>query len=189
MWHKHGVDEAGDQRGRRQRRAPRPLDEERLRDLALHYVGKFATTRAKLRTYLTRKLRERGWAGAAPADVAALVERIGELGYVDDQAFGLAKANALSSRGFGSRRVRQALQQAGVSEVDAEDGEALARSQATESALRFARRKRIGPYALGHADPAAREKALAALIRAGHEFGLARRIVDAAPGEEFNLDD
>lgn len=187
MWHKHGVDEAGDQRGRRQRRVPKPLDEERLRELALHYVGRFATTRAKLRTYLNRKLRERGWAGAAPADVAALVERIGELGYVDDHAYAVAKASSLSARGFGTRRVRQALQQAGVAEDDAEDGEQLARDQALDSALRFARRKRIGPFAVGETDSAAREKALAALIRAGHDFRLARRIVEAAPGEELNL--
>lgn len=189
MWHKHGVDEAGEQRERPGRRAPRPLDEERLRDLALHYVGKFATTRAKLRTYLNRKLRERGWAGAQPPDVAALVERIGELGYVDDRAFALAKAGALTARGLGGRRVRQALSQAGVAEEDGADGTALAEAQATQSALRFARRKRIGPFALVQADPPAREKALAAMIRAGHSFALARRIVAAAPGEELNLAD
>jgi len=189
VWHKHGVDEAGEQRGRRQRRLPKPLDEERLRELALHYVGKFATTRAKLRTYLNRKLRERGWAGEAPVDVAALVERIAELGYVDDRAFALAKAGALTARGLGTRRVRQALQQAGVAEQDAEDGERLAAEQASQSALRYARRKRIGPFALTAPDPAAREKALAAMIRAGHGFQLARAIVDAPPGEDFNLED
>ncbi|WP_114227003.1 MULTISPECIES: regulatory protein RecX [Sphingomonas] len=183
------MDEAGQQRARRERRAPKPLDEERLRELALHYVGRFATTRAKLRTYLERKLRERGWAGAQPPDTAALVERIGELGYVDDRVFALAKAGSLTARGLGGRRVRQALHQAGVGEEDAAGGLDLAAGQAGESALRFARRKRIGPFALLRPDPAGREKALAALVRAGHDFTLAKRIVAAEPGEDVVFDD
>lgn len=189
VWHKHGVDGAGQQRGRRERRAPRPLDEERLRELALHYVGRFATTRAKLTTYLQRKLRERGWDGERPADVEALVSRIGELGYVDDRAFALAKAGALTSRGMGGRRVRQALHQAGVGEGDAEDGLTLAADRAAESALQFARRRRIGPFALARPDPAGREKSLAAMVRAGHDFAMSRRIVDASPGDDVTFDE
>ncbi|KTW08260.1 RecX family transcriptional regulator, partial [Sphingomonas sanguinis] len=34
-----------------------------LERLALRYVERFATTEGKLVDYLTRKLRERGWAG------------------------------------------------------------------------------------------------------------------------------
>jgi regulatory protein len=45
----------------RPRRALPPLDQAALQELALRYVGKYATTRAKLRAYLGRKLRERGW--------------------------------------------------------------------------------------------------------------------------------
>jgi regulatory protein len=164
------------------------LDQERLRELALHYVGRFATTRAKLTIYLQRKLRERGWEGDQPADVEALVSRIGELGYVDDRAFALAKAGALTSRGMGGRRVRQALNQAGVGEGDAEDGIDLAADRAAESALRFAQRRRIGPFALTRPDPAAREKSLAAMVRAGHDFAMSRRIVDAGPGDEVTFD-
>ena len=189
MWHKHGVDGAGQERGRREKRAPRPLDDDSLRELALRYVGRFATTRAKLGTYLQRKLRERGWAGEQPADIPALVGRIGELGYVDDRAFALAKAGALTARGLGGRRVRQALHQAGVDEDDAEEGLDLAAGRAAESALRFARRRRIGPFAVAKPDPAGREKSLAAMVRAGHDFALSRKIVDAAPGEEPTLDD
>jgi len=184
VWHNHGVGRGTDQQNSsaRARRAPRPLDEERLRDLALHYVGRFATTRAKLATYLARKLRERGWAGEAAPDLPSLVERLAELGYVDDRAFGVAKAGSLTARGYGQRRVRQALTMAGVGEEDAADGTAIAQERAAEAALRYASRRRIGPFALEPHDPAGREKALAAMIRAGHDFALARAIVDAKPG-------
>ena len=189
MWHNQGVEGEGNRSGGSgaNRRPPRPLDQERLRELALHYVGRFATTRAKLATYLSRKLRERGWAGDNPPDVAELVQRLAELGYVDDRAFGIAKAGSLTARGFGKRRVRQALAMAGVTEDDATDANEIADERASDAALRFASRRRIGPFAAEPHDPVQREKALAAMIRAGHDFSIARLIVDAKPGNPPEL--
>ena len=152
--------------------------------MALRYVSRFATTRAKLLSYLKRKLRERGWAGEGAPDLEALAGRFVELGYVDDAAFARAKSSSLSARGYGVRRIQQALSTAGVSETDSEEARAAADEAAVDAALRFARRRRIGPYAEKAPDPAAREKALAAMIRAGHSFGLARVVVETAPGEE-----
>ena len=86
-----------------------PLDEARLKELGLRYVGRFATTRAKLRSYLDRKLRERGWDGAREPDVAAIAERFASQGYVDDSSYALSKARSLIGRGDGKRRVTQAV--------------------------------------------------------------------------------
>ena len=69
------------------------------------YVGRFATTRAKLAQYLRRKLREKGWEAPRPPDIEPLVERLARLGYVDDAAFALSKARSLGQRGYGERRV------------------------------------------------------------------------------------
>jgi regulatory protein len=60
---------------------------------------------------------------------------------------------------------------------------------AADAALRFARRRRIGPYAESAPDRTGREKALASMVRAGHGFELARAVVDAEPGSELDLDD
>jgi regulatory protein len=57
-----------------------------------------------------------------------------------------------------------------------------ARDNEAEAALRFAQRRRIGPFADEPANPRTREKWLAAMIRAGHGFALSRRLVDCAPG-------
>ncbi len=160
------------------RKPPRPLDATRLDELAIAYVGRFATTRAKLAAYLSRKLRERGWDGPQAPDLAALAERLARLGYVDDAAYAQSKARSLGQRGFGERRVTMALRQAGIGEDDGRAARELASRQATEVALRFARRKRIGPFAIEKPDLKARERALAAMVRAGHAFDLARRIVD-----------
>ena len=167
-----------------QRRKIRPpLDAGKLEEMALNYVGRFATSRSKLIAYLQRKLRERGWAGADDAPVEALADRMVRLGYVDDSAFALSKARSLTGRGYGERRVHQALAQAGIEEEKAAAAHSLAEEQAIEAALTFARRRAIGPFANHAHDPAEREKALAAMIRAGHRFGVAKAILDLEPGE------
>ena len=163
-----------------------PLDSGKLNELALSYVGRFATTRAKLKTYLVRKLRERGWDGAAEADLDSITERFAALGYVDDAAFALSKWRSLTSRGYGLRRIEQSLRTAGVEEADGAAARDLARTERVETALHFARRRRIGPFATQPADPKTRQRALSAMVRAGHGFGLARAIVDLAPGAEVD---
>jgi regulatory protein len=166
-------------------RRPRPpLDEEKLNELMMAYVARFATSRAKLAAYLTRKLRERGWAGTGEPPVEAMVTKAARLGFVDDATFALSKARSLTARGYGERRVGQALHAAGIGESDAEPARGHARDDAVEAALRFARRRRLGPFATAIAAPEMREKALSAMVRAGHGFRLAKAILSLAPGSE-----
>lgn len=170
------------------RRAPPPLDEAGLRALALAYAARFATTRARLAQYLARKLRERGWDGAQPADVPALIDRLAGLGYVDDAAYAAMKGRAMAARGLGERRVRAALAAAGV----ADHGDEPAMAEKLATALAFARRRRLGPYAPAAAhEPRRREKWLAAMLRAGHPLDIARKVLaarDAAAAEAL-IDD
>ena len=167
-------------------RAPVSLDSARLEELALRYVGRYATTRAKLIGYLARKLRERGWAGEQEPDLEALAGRLGELGYVDDAAYALAKSQALTARGYGKRRLDDKLRMAGVGDEDSAAAREHAAAQAVDAAIRFAQRRKIGPFATGKADPKQREKAIGAMVRAGHSFGLARVIADMPAGIEVN---
>lgn len=171
----------------RQRKPRPPLDSASLDALALAYVGRFATTRARLMSYLERKLRERGWGDGPAADVAAIAERFAALGYVDDAAYALSRSRALTGRGYGARRVEQSLRHAGVGEADSAPAREHARADSLDSALRFARRRRLGPFASEEADRKARERALGAMIRAGHGMGLARAILALPPGADINL--
>ena len=145
------------------------------------YVGRFATTRAKLAQYLRRKLFEKGWDAPRPPDIETLVERLSKLGYVDDAAFAVGKARSLGQRGYGERRVDMALRQAGVGEDDAALAKAMASEGAVSSAVRYAQRRRIGPFAPEAVDTKGRARALANMVRAGHGFDLARRLVDLPP--------
>jgi regulatory protein len=170
-----------------QRRPRPPLDEDKLNELMLAYVARFATSRAKLASYLSRKLRERGWSGPNEPPIEAMVAKAGRLGFVDDAAFALSKARTLTSRGYGERRVGQALHAAGIEDADSEPARDHAHEERVESALHFARRRRLGPYAATTPGPEAREKALAAMMRAGHGFRLAKFILSLPPGATVDL--
>lgn len=175
---------------RRPRRPRPPLNPEKLEELALSYVGRFATTRAKLRSYLGRKVRERGWEPHTPPDFEALAERYSRSGLIDDAAFALAKSQSLARRGYGKRRLAESLSTAGVEDDDRVEAHSHADAEAAAAALCFAQRRRIGPFApsVSH-DRKAREKAIAAMVRAGHPLSLALTIVNLAPGTEIEPSD
>ena len=174
----------------RPKRPPRPLDSARLNELALAYVARFATSAAKVEDYLRRKLRERGWEGEEDAPIKALVGRLVEAGYVDDTAFARAKSGSLLRRGYGQRRIGQALGAAGIAAEVREDVRAGQGAQRL-AALALARKRRFGPFGEKAEDRAQREKQLSAMLRAGHPLDSARELVNApsvAAAEQWAAD-
>src|SRR5690606_32496428 len=114
--------------------------------------------------------------------IAALVERYVASGYIDDALFARARADSLLRRGYGPRRIGQALAEAGIGEEE----RATARpSEAAErhAALALARKRRFGPFGHEPVGRDQREKQLAAMLRAGHRLDTAREMVDAASEE------
>jgi regulatory protein len=176
---------------RRPTASPKPLDAAALERLALRYVERYATTRARLRQYLARKLRERGWEGPEVPPIDSLAERMAELRYVDDRVFAENKAAAMGRRGLGTRRVEEALRHAGVAAADVEAVADASADEAVESALRFAKRRRIGPFSAAAADRDMARKQVAAMVRAGHAPSVAWQIVRLSPGDDtgFLLED
>jgi regulatory protein len=160
------------------KRVPKPLDSARLEDLALAYVARFATSAAKLEAYLRRKLRERGWAGEGEPALTALVERFVSAGYIDDRAFALSRGGSLLRRGYGRRRIDQALGAAGIAEDLREEARGSVGAQ-RRAAVALAQKRGFGPFSKAELDRPRKEKQVAALLRAGHPLDSARRIVDA----------
>ncbi|MCX7285221.1 MAG: RecX family transcriptional regulator [Novosphingobium sp.] len=170
-----------------QRPLPKPIDAARLNEMALSYVARFATSGGKLADYLKRKLRERGWEGEEEADIAGIVARFVDLGYVDDAGFARGKAQSLLRRGYGVRRIDQALGAAGIAEDLREDARG-SEGERRRAALVMARKRRFGPFAAdgrvgGRLDPALREKQIAAMLRAGHPLAHVREVVNAVSAQ------
>lgn len=175
LWQKNGALSQS-----RSSRPARPLNAATLESLALHYVGRFATTEARLKSYLVRKVRERGWDGENPAAIDVIAAKFVSAGYINDAEFAEARARSLARRGYGHRRLAQSLAAAGVSRAITEtlvpnQGEAFLAAEA------FARRRRFGPFSDNELTPADRRRHFAAMVRAGHDFEYAKLF--SAPGD------
>lgn len=186
-------------RRERTRRPPRPLGRTALEELALAYVARFATSAGKLEAYLKRKLRERGWDAGTDEDagddagmeaVAAIVESFITNKYVDDEGYAHGRSRSLTARGYGPRRVEASLREAGIGEELRTAARPDERRQ-REAAVDLARKRGFGPFdrsrGINDRDDdapvafeilaqrrAAEEKQLAAMLRAGHSFDIAR---------------
>lgn len=179
---------SGETQMRRRERAKRPVTGAALKEMALAYVARFATSGAKLEAYLARKLRERGLAeGETEPDIRAIAARLVELGYVDDEAYARSRAGGLLRRGYGSKRVEQSLRADGIGE-DLRESLAPGEAAARLAGFTLARKRGFGPFGVRDADRAVRERQIAAMIRAGHSFDVARWLVEAqsvAQAEEW----
>lgn len=177
------------------RRAPsdrsrKSLDAARLDELALAYVARFATSRAKLTRYLSRKIRESDWTDEVDAMTACetVADRMERLQFLDDRQYAAMRGAAMTRRGLGVQRVKAQLYVDGIAAEDSGEAVAAAEDAAFTAAIGFARRRRFGPFAVhAAADPKQRERQVAAFARAGHSLGLARRILAIAPGDEEAL--
>lgn len=171
-------------------RSKRPLGAAKLDELALAYVARFATSRAKLTRYLARKVRESEWMDESDAMAAceAIADRMERLRYLDDRQYAAMRAGAMTRRGLGVRRVKAQLHVDGIAEADSGEAIETAAGAAVAAAVGFARRRRFGPFAVrGSDDPKLRERQIAAFLRAGHSMTIARRILAVPPGDEMAL--
>ncbi len=174
---------------------PRPLapppDAASLRDAALVHLARYATTEARLRQVLARRLDR--WAHAAatldPADIAAalaagraaiprVVAALAAAGALNDADFAATRARALRRAGRSRRVIAATLAAKGVPTETARvalpedtDGELAA-------ALLLARRRRLGPFRaapLPPDDPAAARREQGVLARAGFAQDVVHR--------------
>lgn len=164
------------------------LDQSTLESLALRYVSRYATTKHKLTSYLHRKVREKGSEVDQTDAIIDIANKYEQLGYIDDALFAQSKASALQRKGYGERRIAQALKNAGISEPDQEKALTLSEKSKWEAAEKFAQKRRIGPFAPEEYDRAKRQKLLQAFMRAGHGYDIANRFVFAKPGEMVSPD-
>ena len=146
---------------------PRKMTAERLERAAYHYLQRFAASRARFREVLEQKVRRLRPDRAPPsAEEQAWIDSIEQkclrLGLLDDRRYAEMKARTLLRRGQPPRRVAQWLRARGVGAADIESALAALADR--------------------------RQREIAAMMRAGFSYGLARMIVDAVDDEAFEID-
>jgi regulatory protein len=182
-------------------RTAKPPTAERLRRRALFYLQRFAASRERLRRVLERRARrdaealELPWPPVATA-IAALLDDLERLGLLDDSGFAEARARSLAAKGRPPRRIAQLLAAEGIARplIDgalatlAEDEAAGRGDLELETAIAFARRRRLGPFAPPDGPAKPPDKAMAAFARAGFSSRIARRLLKAETVEELEAD-
>ena len=134
-----------------------PASVEAAKKRALWLLDKRDYSRAEL----LNKLTEKGYAEAA---AAAAVDRLAELGFVDDARYAPIVVRHYAAKGYGARRVRQELGRRGIPKElwDAAMTEMPEQDESVDRLLR-ARMRGADP-----SDRAALKKASDALVRRGY---------------------
>jgi regulatory protein len=174
-----------------QRRGPRKATPKYLRNSALYYLERYASSSAHLRRLLLAKVARSARAYDTDPEmeaekgtnaVEALIAELLGAGLLDDARYAGERARILHRRGASARAIRAGLRAKGIEAGDIEHALAGLREEAAEpelaAALAYARKRRLGPYRDASARDDRREKDLAALGRKGFGYDLARRVIE-----------
>ncbi len=162
-----------------------------LKDAALHYLGRYAASTARLRQVITRRIRRSAKANEFdPEPLLDELERVIAMltrtGLLNDAVFAEGRVRSLNRRGGSRRQIAAKLSAAGVAREMTTSALAGMEEEMPDAefaaATAFAKRRRLGAYrALRDETPERRRKDLMAMARAGFALDLARR---ALAGEE-----
>jgi regulatory protein len=169
----------------------RPITAKYLQNAAAFYLERYPATAEGLRRVLHRRVRKAQMLEAPiVADVKGLIDAIVakfvDSGVIDDKAFAQTKARALHRRGTSAKLMRHRLKLAGVDDATLDKAmagldEELAldpRQRETKAAVALARRRRLGPFREKDRE-GKRDRDLAVMARAGFDYDLARKVIDA----------
>lgn len=171
-------------------RSPKRMTETALAEAAVSYLARFSTSSENLRRVLRRKIiRAARHYGDDPNPLLAaadtLVAQLVRKGMIDDAHYARSQTAALRRRGGSSRAIAAKLSQKGVDAgIQADILADRDGSADRDAAVRFARRRRLGPFrASGRTEHRLRD--LAAMGRAGFDYRTASSVVDASDAEDL----
>ena len=166
--------------------------ENRLMNKAVNYLGRYATSKYRLREVLGRfalRKLDKHDPDVIAAAIDSTIKRCQTLGYLDDDAFAQNQARAHRWQGRSQLGIRQRLRQHRLDDtiidaaIDAADqhatnGELLA-------ACRLARRRRLGPFdgrqhddsENHHAVMQRKKRQLGSLARAGYTMAISHTVI------------
>lgn len=176
------------------RRKPRKASPKSLENAALYYLKRFSSSEENLRRVMMRRVERSARAHGTDREEAAawvddLVARLARAGLVDDRRYAEGRVHALHARGASIRVITAKLREKGVPAEIIDEAIAALRDEQPdaelEAAIRFARRRRIGPFRIKPPAERQRQKDLAALARAGFDYGTAMKVADAETEDEL----
>ena len=177
-----------------ERKVPRRMTQERLRNIALYHLERFATSAENLRRVLYRRTLKAARhhdtdMEQARAWIDEVVNGLVRSAAIDDSRYADGKTLTMLRRGQSPRKIRAYLASKGVSGETINAALAHATEEVgdpdLEAAQAYAIRRRLGPYRTKELSPEAKQKELAALGRAGFRYDIARKIVEAESEDDL----
>lgn len=178
-----------------------------LRQTASTYLERYPSTSENLRRVLRRRLtriemRQPGLklqTDGVAAGIEKIVEELTQRGFLNDARFAEARVASLRRQGKSLRAIRHGLMRQGVPQqlaVEAlessgdvaatREGAEEAEEREFESAMAYARRRRIGPFRRAGEREDEWQRDVARLARQGFSFQIARRVL-GAPRSDANV--
>lgn len=169
-------------------KVPRKITADRLRNIALYHLQRYATSADNLRRVLERRVYKASKHHDTDLEqakqwITEIVDGLVRSGAVNDGQYAEAKTLSMLRRGQSVRKVRAYLASKGV--IGETIDQALAAASESvgdpdlEAAKTYAMRRRLGLFRTVEASPETRQKELAIMGRAGFRYDIARQIVDA----------
>jgi regulatory protein len=160
------------------RKSVKRLSESYLRNSALYYLQRHPTSVSHFIEVMDRKMK-RSLRAHTDQDIAPfqafikaqLVPEFVRAGFLNDELYAKALADTYRRKGLPERAVAMKLKMKGVeAPPPPEDHDELA------AAHIYAKRKKLGPYAVRARDP---QKDLAALARAGFSYDVCKQVMNS----------
>lgn len=175
---------------------PKPITPQSLRNAALRYIDRFATSRDNLRSVLMRRVHTSNYHHDTDIDEGAvwieeLLDKLEKSQVINDQLYAEMRAGTLHRKGTSVRVISMKLKEKGLSEdniqkaLDALRLENQSENLERDSAIAHAKRRRMGPWRVEGKREEMRDKDLARLARAGFSYDLAREIIEASSVQEL----
>ena len=164
----------------------------RMMNKAVDYLGRYASSRHKLGQILSRfasrKLTDYDAEDISTA-IQQTIDRCGQLGYLDDRQFAVTLARSQRRRGRSQTMIHQRLRQHALSDDIIVYALAVADKNSVngdlQAAIRFAQRRRLGPFAKRHSthrqrlDPHEwKKRDLGAMARAGFSIVISQQVLN-----------
>ena len=177
---------------KREAKMTKPISEQRLYNITLFYLERFDASALKVKQMLERRIQKEKAKGAiVPNNTQALIQniinRMQNLGYINDERFAQSQIKKLSSAGKSKSFILNKLKQAGIageiaknllSEFDLEN-----ESSDLTRAEQWLKKHRKGQFRSKNADEFY-QKDLAALARAGFSYEIASSALKTKPSSD-----
>ena len=157
-----------------------------IRNFALAYVDKYATSKQQLRTYLLKKYLKLSVPNIKKQDVTNLIDVVlsdlEKSKFINDKFYSESKAKSMIRRGSSINKIRNYLIGKGVKDQFIKDTVNKINENNSDqdffSAIKICKKKRIGPARTEDNRPLFYKKDISLLARNGFDFETSKKVMD-----------